>query len=177
MTQKMNTQQTTAAAFANVAQADEAIHRLLAAGFTAEHLAVIGPARYKDQLLRHVAHVDSPTADPEGTLVAGSAVGATLGGLAVAATVLTGGVAGIAGAVALIGGGAIAGGFSSLIVEKGYEQERDDDYKQAIERGQIVVGVEIPADHGSLGTLSIAQGILADAGGRELPTLAKPTLS
>ena len=67
------------------------------------------------------------------------------------------------GAVVLIGGGAIAGGFSNLIVSKGYEQEADDYYKQAIERGQIVVGVDVQSEDGA-GQLAEAQRILDEAG-------------
>ena len=94
-------------------------------------------------------------------------MGATLGGLALAATVITGGVAGVMTAVVLIGGGAFAGGFSNLIVSKGYEQEADDHYKQAIERGQIVVGVEVHGeDH--IGQLAEAQRILNEAGATAL---------
>jgi hypothetical protein len=90
-------------------------------------------------------------------------MGATLGGLALAATVVTGGVAGVVAAAVLIGGGAIAGGFSNLIVAKGYEQEADDHYKQAIERGQIVVGVEVHGEDGAA-RLAEAQRILDETG-------------
>ena len=97
----------------------------------------------------------------------GGAVGATLGGLALAATVITGGVAGVMAAGVLIGGGAIAGGFGNLIVSKGYEQEADDQYKQAIERGQIVVGVEVHGEDGA-GQLAEAQRILDEAEAKPL---------
>jgi hypothetical protein len=97
----------------------------------------------------------------------GGAMGATLGGLALAATVITGGVAGVMTAVVLIGGGALAGGFSNLIVSKGYEQEADDYYKLAIERGQIVVGVEVQGQD-LTGQRAEAQRILNEAGARQL---------
>jgi pimeloyl-ACP methyl ester carboxylesterase len=74
-------------------------------------------------------------------------------------------------AVVLIGGGAFAGSFSNLIVSKGYEKEADDHYKQAIERGQIVVGVVVHGKDGA-GPLAEAQRILDEAEAR--PLLSTP---
>ena len=66
-----------------------------------------------------------------------------------------------------IGGGAIAGGFSDLLVSKGYEQEADDHYKLAIARGQIVVGVELQGEDNT-SQLAEAQRILDEAGATAL---------
>jgi hypothetical protein len=159
--------QTRTGSFDTIAQADRAIRRLLAAGFSKDQLAVICPAKFKDHFLPDAPLAQVPAADAAGTLAVGSALGATLGGLALAATVITGGVAGAMTAVVLIGGGAFAGGFSNLIVSKGYEKEADDHYKRAIERGQIVVGVELHGeDH--TGQLAEAQRILDEAGATAL---------
>lgn len=169
MTQQVIATQTRAAAFDTVAQADRAIRRLLASGISKEQLAVICPAKFKDHFLAEAPQTEVPTADAAATLARGGAVGATLGGLALAATVITGGVAGavIIGAV-LVGGGAIAGGFSNLIVAKGYEQETDDDHKQAVKRGQIVVGVEVHDGEDGAAQLAEAQRILDEAGAKPL---------
>jgi len=169
MTQHLIETQTHAGAFDTVEQADRAITRLLRAGVSKEHLTVICPAKFKDHFGPEASHAEAPTASAGDAIAMGGAVGATLGGLALAATVITGGVAGVMGAAVLIGGGAIAGGFSNLIVSKGYEQEVDDNAKQAIERGQMVVGVEIPGDDHA-GHLAEAQRILDESG-------AKPLLS
>ena len=167
MVQHLIATQTRAGAFDTVAQADRAIRRLLATGFSKDQLAVICPAKFKDHFLPEAPQAEAPTADAGGAIAMGGTLGATLGGLALAATVITGGVAGVMGAVVLIGGGAIAGGFGNLIVSKGYEQEADDDYKQAIERGQIVVGVEVQGEDGA-GQLAEAQRILDEAGAKQL---------
>jgi hypothetical protein len=168
MTQQVIAAQTCVAAFDTVAQADRAIRRLLAAGLSKDQLAVICPAKFKDHFGPQVPQAEAPSADAGGALAMGGALGATLGGLALAATVITGGVAGVmAGAVVLIGGGAIAGGFSNLIASKGYQQEADDYCKQAVERGQIVVGVEVPEEDGA-GRLREAQRILDEAGAKQL---------
>jgi hypothetical protein len=97
----------------------------------------------------------------------GGALGATLGGLALAATVISGGVAGAMTVAALVVVGAFAGGFSNLIVSKGYEQEADDHDKQAVEQGRIVVGVELHGED-QTGQLAEAQRILDEAGATAL---------
>ena len=153
MPQQLIAPQTRASAFDTVPQADRAIRRLLAAGFSKDQLAVICPDKFREHFLPEAPQTEAPAADAGGAIAMGGAVGATLGGIALVATVIT--------------GGAIAGGFSSLIVSKGYEQEADDSYKQAIERGQIVVGVEV---HGEVsdGRLAEAQRILDEAGANQL---------
>jgi hypothetical protein len=167
MTQHLIAKHTRAGAFDTVAQADQAIRRLLAAGFSKDQLAVICPARFKDHFLAAAPFAASPTAGAPGTLAIGGVLGATLGGVALAATAITGGVAGLAVAGAFIGGGAIAGGFSNLIVSKGYEQEADDHYKQAVARGQIVVGVEVLGED-SASQLAEAQFILDETDAKQL---------
>jgi hypothetical protein len=167
MTQQAIATQTCVGVFDTVAQADRAIRRLLAAGFSKDQLAVICPAKFKDHFLPEAPQAEAPGAGVGSTIAMGGALGATLGGLALAATVMTGGVAGVVAAGVLIGGGAIAGGFSNLIVSKGYEQEADDFYKRATERGQIVVGVEVPGEDGA-GQLAEAQRILDETGAMPL---------
>jgi hypothetical protein len=167
MSQHLIAPQTRAAAFDTVAQADKAIRRLLAAGFTKDQLAVICPAKFKDHFLPNAPQTEAPSLDAAATLATGGAMGAMLGGLALAATVITGGAAGVMTVAAFIGGGAFAGGFSNLIVSKGYEQEADDSYRRAIERGQIVVGVEVP-DVDQVNHLAQAQRIFEETGATAL---------
>ena len=167
MTQQLIATQTRVGVFDTVAQADRAVRKLLAAGFTKDQLAIICPEKFKDQINSGAIPAEAPSADAGGAIAMGGAMGATLGGLALAATVITGGAAGVMTAVVLIGGGLIAGGFSNLIVSKGYEQEADDFYKQANERGQIVVGVEVHDENGD-GRLDDAQRILDEAGAKPL---------
>jgi hypothetical protein len=162
MPQRINATRINAGAFETIPAADQAIRRLLAAGFTTDQLLVICPTKFQDHYLRTVPQAETPAAEPEDVILTGGVVGATLGGIALVATALTGGGALVAAAV-LIGGGAIAGGFGNLIVSKGYEQEVDDYSKQAVERGQIVVGVEIRGEDGA-GRLADAQRILDEAG-------------
>jgi len=165
MTQQVNATRTRAGAFDSVAKADQAIRRLLAAGFSKDYLALVCPAKLRDQFRPAAPEADAPAADAGEAIAKGGALGATLGGLALAATVVTGGVAGAMIAVVLIGGGAFTGAFSNLITAKGYEQEADDHYRQAVEHGLIVVGVEVSGEDGA-GRLAEAQRILDEAGAK-----------
>jgi hypothetical protein len=164
MTQQLIARQTCVGAFDTVAQADRAIRQLLSSGYSKDQLAVICPTKFMDHFLAKAPQTETPAGDAEEVIVTGGVVGATLGGIALAALALTGGGALVAAAL-LIGGGAIAGGFSNLIVSKGYELEADDYYKQAIERGQIVVGVEVHGEDGA-SRLAAAQRILDEAGAK-----------
>src|SRR5262249_47249636 len=138
-------------------------------GFSKDHLAVICPEKFSCEF-----HPDNvPRAAPPGSkaataVVEGSAVGATLGGIALIATAIaTGGVGVLPAIPVLIGGGAIAGGFSTLISSEGYGEGVGELYEQAIHYGKIVVGVEIEGE--DAGTkLSKAGQILLDAGAETL---------
>ena len=91
MTQPMGDAQICPGAFDTVAEADQAIRRLLAAGFTKDQLAVICPAEFQDHFRPDMLQAEPPAPDAEDAIVTGGIVGATLGGLALAATALTGG--------------------------------------------------------------------------------------
>ena len=60
MTQQLLATQTRAGAFDTVAQADRAIRRLLAAGFSKDQLAVICPAKFKDHFLPEAPQAEAP---------------------------------------------------------------------------------------------------------------------
>jgi hypothetical protein len=100
--------------------------------------------------------------------VEGGAIGAALGGIALAAASLaTGGAALLTAIPVLVGGGAIAGGFSSLITREGYGEGVAEYYEEAVHQGKIVVGVEDEsADHEA--RLALAERILVEAGA-EMP--------
>jgi hypothetical protein len=166
MTHQFSEVQSRAGALETIAGADYAIRRLLASGFSKDQLIVICPAKFQDHFRPEVSQAETPGGSAEEAVVKGGIVGATLGGLAVAATVLTGGGAAVAAAV-FIGGGAVAGGFSNLIISKGYDEEADDRYKEAIEQGRIVVGVEVYGV-GSSRQLAEADRILHEAGAKAL---------
>jgi hypothetical protein len=149
-------------AFDTVAKADQVIRRLRAAGFTEDQLTVVCPAEFKDQCLC-APNAETPSVSGGEALAKGAVAGAALGGLALGAAVLTGGLS-VPAATLLIGGSVFAGGFSNLIATKGYEVEAHEYCKQAIQNGRIVVGVDVRGEN-STGRLAEAQRILDEAGG------------
>ena len=103
-----------------------------------------------------------------GAIVEGGAVGAAVGGIALAATVIASGGLGLAAIPVLVGGGAIAGAFSNLIVSDGYGKGMGEYFEEAVHRGQIVIGVEVEGEHAAQ-RFTEAQHILAEEGAT-LPT-------
>ena len=164
MTQQLSESQIHACAFDSIEDADRAIRGLLAAGFSKDELLVICPTKFLDHFRSTLPQAESPDDPPEGSIMAGAFVGATLGGVALAATVLTGGAAALTGVV-LIGGGALAGAIANLIVEKGYEHEIDPYSQVALEQGRIVVGFNCGDEECSTRVGNVA-GILESAGGK-----------
>lgn len=154
------------ATFETVAKADQAIRQLRAAGFSDGQLLVACPAKYKEECLCTTPNSETAATSAPEAMAKGAATGAALGGLALAATVLTGGLS-VPAAAVLVGASAFAGGFSNLIVTKGYEVEAPSFVKQALEAGRIVVGVEV-RDMDASSRLAEAQRILDEAGGEEL---------
>jgi hypothetical protein len=164
MQQHLLPEETRAEVFDTVARAEQAVHGLLAAGFTKDQITVVCPAKFKDQCLCATPDSQPPEGAVE-TVAKGGAAGAALGGLALAATVLTGGLS-VPAAALLVGGSALAGGISNLIVSKGYEVEAHDSIKQAIHDGRIIVGVDVLGDNAAA-RLAEAQRILDSAGGKQ----------
>jgi hypothetical protein len=164
MQQHLLPEATRAEAFDTVAKADQAVRGLLAAGFTRDQITVVCPAKFKDQCFYATPDSEAPKGAVE-TIARGGAAGAALGGLALAAAVLTGGLS-VPAAALLVGGSALAGGLSNLIVSRGYEVEAHDSIKQALHDGRIVVGVDVLGDN-SGDRLAEAQRILDSAGGKQ----------
>src|SRR5579862_4882476 len=133
--------------FDTVEQADDAVRRLLAAGFTQEELAVIVPEQFRERFHPDLPRAEQPGSHAAAAIVEGGAVGAALGGIALAAAAMTtGGLALIPAAGVLIGGGALAGGFAGLILREGYGEEIGQYYEEAIRLGKIVVGVHLEGE-------------------------------
>jgi hypothetical protein len=151
--------------FDYVAQADQAVRNLLAAGFTKQQLAVICPDKFKSSFAPGVPRAERPASRVPAAIVEGGAVGAALGGVALVATAIaTGGVGVLPALPVLVGGGALAGGFSSLITSDGYFHGIGEYFEEAVHYGRIVVGVELRGTEEDLPRLAEAECILTDAG-------------
>jgi hypothetical protein len=145
-------------------QAEKAVQDLRAAGFTKDELAVICPTNRIGKLAPSVPRAEPPGAHGEEALAEGGAIGAAVGGIALAATALATGGAGLLPAVPVrVGGGAIAGGFSSLILSDGYGKGVGEYYVEALHQGKFVVGVEVEGED-STDRLAEAERILANDG-------------
>ena len=130
--------------FDTVQQADQAVRRLLVAGFSKKELAIICPEKCQGPFVSEIPRAEQPGSHAIKAMVEGGAIGAAIGGIALAAAAATtAGLALIPAAGTLIGGGAFAGAFSGLTVREGYGEEIGQYYEEAVRLGKIVVGVEV----------------------------------
>ena len=152
--------------FNNVADADQALKRLMAAGFTKAELAVICPKQFEDNFAARCAKGRASwIACGAGDCGRGRRVEIAIGGLSlVAVAIATGGVGLLPAVGVLIGGGAIAGGYSGLIISDGYGKEIGGYYEEAIRLGKIVVGVAVNGEN-SDSRLETAERVMAENGG------------
>lgn len=129
-----------------VAQAERTVAALRSAGFTAEEISVICSDDAKAQHFQ-----DSETAQPSGAHSGEALDKAAAGafGLGTAA-VLTALLTSAGTALFVIGAfaGLAAGGtFAGLMATRGIEKETADFYDQALQRGDLLVAVEVHGEH------------------------------
>src|SRR5207249_484605 len=111
-----------------------------------------------------VRRAEQPGSHAGREIAEGGAVGAAIGGITLAAAaVATGGVGLLPAIPVLLGGGAIAGGFSSYILSDGYGKGISEYWQEAVHLGKIVVGVELDGDDNDP-RLATAESILREAG-------------
>jgi len=155
--------------FENVADAERAVAGLLSRGFRREQLSVICSDEYKERLFPGISHPPIPGSNTPTGILTGGAVGAVLGGIALAASaVITGGASLLTAGPLLVAGGAIAGSFTGAMATRGFEPEVANYYDQAVRGGDILVGVEDEAE-GAQARLADAERIFAEAGARPVP--------
>lgn len=153
--------------FTDVEATEKVVRELLAAGFTADQISVL----CSDQAVRnHFRAFDHQ--EPAGTFtpaaaLAGSTIGAMLGGGAVIlSAAATGGLSLLAtGGIAAWGGG-ILGGLVGAMLTRGVEKEAANFYDQSLREGNILVMVD--ADERSAARLAEAEAIFARAGSKPL---------
>jgi hypothetical protein len=158
-----------AGVFSNVEGATRAVHDLLAAGFSKDHITVVCSDDTKERYFREFEHQDPAGTYTTQATVVGGTIGAALGGLTViAAAVATGGVALWAAGPITAWAGGVAGGLVGAMMTRGVEKELANFYQQAVVEGQILVAAE---DHGPdhETTLARAATILAAAGAKPVP--------
>jgi hypothetical protein len=153
-----------AGVFNDVASARNAISQLREGGFTNDEITVICSDETKERIFREFEHQDPAGANTPVAAATGSAVGATLFGLATAVI----GTASGNVPLAVAGGwgvwtGGVLGGFIGAMLTRGVEKEAADYYDQAVVQGKILIAVE---HHGpqSAARLHQAENILSVAG-------------
>lgn len=150
--------------FRDLALADTAVDRLIAAGVPKDSISVIcpscSPEHYDD-----VKEVEPAGARTPKAAAAGGAIGGVLGGLTAAVGIAaTGGIGLLAVGPLLLGaaGGSVIGGFIGAMTTRGFEPEIADFYDQAVRRGSILVSVE--SEHEGDARLAQAERILESVG-------------
>lgn len=150
--------------FETVAEADRALRTLQEAGFSKDQLGVLCSEKYKKRFFPDMPEPAPAGTHAPGAVVTGGAIGATLGGLALAASAIaTGGASLLVAGPVLVGGGAIAGTFAGLMSTFGFENEKADYYEQAVQDGKILVTAEVKGE-GNAAKLAEAERILNAAG-------------
>jgi hypothetical protein len=154
--------------FNSVEEARQAVHGLLDAGFTTDQITVVCSDETKELYFHEFDHQQPAGTHTAKATIAGSTIGAILGGLTVVASaVATGSIALWAAGPITAWAGGVAGGLVGAMMTRGVEKELANFYQQAVIAGQILVSAEAP--HHEERLMKRAAGILADAGARPLP--------
>jgi outer membrane lipoprotein SlyB len=156
--------------FSNVEKAEEAIDRLLAAGFVKDQITVVTSDEGMRRHFNNVKLQEPAGAHTEEAVVIGSSFGAALGAIGIGAVgVALGGVPllVVAGTYGLVAGG-VVGGFVGAMLTRGIENEVANFYDQEVADGNLLVAVEVDELDAKL-SLWDAERILAEAGAKPLP--------
>jgi hypothetical protein len=158
-----------AAVFTTPRDANQAVQRLLSAGFSPTQITVICSDENKERYFREFEHQETAGANTPAAAATGGALGATLGGVAAGAVgAATGGLPLlVAGGIGLMAG-AVWGGFLGAMMTRGLEKEAADYYDQAVQAGKILVTVE-QQHPDQRPTLLEAENVFAAAGAEPLP--------
>jgi hypothetical protein len=154
--------------FDDIDAARQAVHGLLAAGFSKEQINVVCSDETKERYFREFEHQEPAGTFTPKAAIAGGTIGAVLGGLAVVVSAAaTGSLALWAAGPITAWAGGIAGGLVGAMMTRGVEKEIADFYQQAVVGGRILVAAE---DHrpNSQRSLVKAAEVLAAAGAKPL---------
>jgi hypothetical protein len=159
--------------YESIPQADRAVWELVHAGIPKERITVICPTCTHEKY--DGFHQDEPSgAHATAGAATGGAIGALLGGLAAAIGATASGGMGLFVAGPLLfssGTGAVLGGFVGAMMTRGMEREVADFYDQALEKGKVLLAVEVGHEV-TPGHVAIADRIFAETGA-ETVTLKK----
>lgn len=155
--------------FASVDHAEDAVRKLLDAGFDANEISVVCSEEVKHG---HFQSLDPEDEEPESkrsvVAKAGFAGGALGALVSLSGVVTTGGIAiAVAGPILL---GGITGTLLGLLVGQGVEDELARFYDQSVGKGDILVAVDIVEDdEQQVERLALASQILNESGTKPFP--------
>ena len=159
-----------AAVFASASAADRVLGQLLDLGFTRDQITVVCSDEAEAGRFKEFEHQDPAGSHTPEAGTTGAILGATIGGLAtVAGLMTTGGAAVLAtGGIAAWAGG-VVGGLVGAMMTRGVEKELANFYDQAVTQGKILVAVEPRDDADQLRLLHRAERVMAEGGAEPLP--------
>jgi hypothetical protein len=158
-----------AGVFDDIDAARQAVHGLLAAGFTREQINVVCSDETKERYFQEFDHQEpAGTFTPRAT-IAGGTIGAVLGGVAVVVSAAaTGSLALWAAGPITAWAGGVAGGLVGAMMTRGVEKELANFYQQAVVEGRILVAADVNRQD-TRRTAAKAAEVLAAAGAQPLP--------
>lgn len=148
--------------FSTQEEAIRAIERLKSSGYNDDEISVLAKHHEDVDRLKDATHVDVDTHDAKDGAVGGALAGGALGGIGALLVEL--GVIAIPGVGPFLAAGPIAatiagaltggavGGVVGALVDLGLSKEEAEDYRQYIERGDILVMVDEYPDRDVYGT-------------------------
>jgi hypothetical protein len=130
--------------FDTVIAARTAVEKLTAAGFAADQITVVCSDHSKADLFREFKHQDPAGTHTAEAALGGSAIGATLGSLAIiASAAATGSVALWAAGPIFAWTGGVAGGLVGAMMSRGIERELANYYQQSVLDGEILIAADL----------------------------------
>lgn len=157
-----------AGVYRRVRDAEQAVHRLLAEGFSKQQISVICSDEARERHFKEFEQEPAGASTPAAAAT-GATIGAALGGLtALAAGAATGGVALVVAGGAAAWTGGVLGGFLGAMMTRGGEKEPADFYQQAVKEGNLLVAVEVDGPDAEW-MLARAERVFAETGAESFP--------
>lgn len=157
--------------FDSIANADEAVAELLAAGFDKKQITVICSEHSVQRHFQEFERQDKAGSHTPAAALTGGACGAGLaavGAVALASIATMGGAALLAAGGIALWGGAAVGGLVGAMMTRGFEKELANYYDQAVQDGKILVAAEEENAQRN-GQLAKASEVFARLGTEPLP--------
>lgn len=150
--------------YSNITSADNAVTKLLAAGFTKDQINVACTNETFNEHFLEYRRDHKGGSISTGEVASGAAIGATVGGIAaISLGIASGAVPLVIAGAAGIAGGSTMGGFLGAMLSKEVENDFSNLYHDDLQRGKILVAV-IDTSDDSAGKLATAIAIFNETG-------------